>query len=29
MGEAIHIRHTELKEHPDVIATHLVSWQVT
>ncbi len=29
MGDAIHIVNTELKEHPDVIATHLVSGKVT
>ncbi len=29
MGDAIHIVNTELKEHADVIATHLVSGKVT
>lgn len=29
MGDAIHIVNTELKEHPDVIATYLVSRKVT
>ena len=29
MGDAIHIVNTELKEHPDIIATHLVSGKVT
>ncbi len=29
MGDAIHIVNIELKEHPDVIATHLVSGKVT
>lgn len=29
MGDAIHIVNTELKEHPDVITTYLVSGKVT
>lgn len=29
LGDAIHIVNTELKEHPDVIATHLISGKVT
>ena len=29
MGDAIHIVNTELKEHPDVIATYLVSGKIT
>ena len=29
MGDAIHIVNTELKEHPDVIVTYLVSGKIT
>ncbi len=29
MGDAIHIVNTQLKEHPDIIAAHLVSRKVT
>ena len=29
MGDAIHIVNTELKEHPDIIATYLLSGKIT